>query len=60
MFAGCKNETLSGSGGVIYAPNHPHKYFIDYCYEWIIRCSLSNSHIMLVIENFILEGSQGE
>ena len=44
---------------MIHAPNHPNKYFIDYCYEWSIRSSHAGSRVMLVIENFILEGSQG-
>ena len=44
-------------GGVLYAPNHPNKYFINYCHEWLIKPTVQGARILLVLEQFMLEGS---
>jgi hypothetical protein len=53
----CAKTELTGGGGIINSPNHPHKYFTNRTCEWYIYSrSRPKGVIMLIIEKFEMEG----
>jgi len=50
-------KNITGSGGTITSPNHPHKYYTNRTCEWNIYSRYRHGTIMLIIQEFRMEGN---